>query len=522
MIIRSISFFCFFTISIEGLSQTAYNDFCRQSKEESLIPIHPGMQGIQPFWNEKAKMFKYAPAFMNESKCGLLKKPKLFRYSAFSFTNNQHYIFTAKTPFEALTPIWDKIPTGNVYLKVEGVGEDDKECFLSGTHFFYKAALFCPPYPDAKYSYKDALLRGLKFMYSQKHMKQWFVSGKPDHNEMELYCYPAKLVGSVVKGMLMYNKYFPENDTALSIACKAADYMISNSEPAGAPLEYLPQTYEGNKITAEIFGNQILMNEPSSTGTTYLELFDKTKDKKYFNAALNIANTYIKRQLPSGTWYIRIDKKTGNPASEVLCIPIGIVNFLTLLVNQYHEKQFQNSIDRAVNWIWKNPMKTYNWTGQFEDVAAADSYQNLTKYDASWFAQYLLENKNKDTSYLRLAKELIAFCEDQFVVWQKPEIYDSWRYSSNQWHTPCALEQYQCYVPIDASCDQMILTFMNAYENTGESIYREKAKALANSLVNYQLDDGMIKTFMFPGISEFWNNCMTYSLVMLEKMSVVK
>jgi hypothetical protein len=49
-----------------------------------------------------------------------------------------------------------------------------------------------------------------------------------------------------------------------------------------------------------------------------------------------------------------------------------------------------------------------------------------------------------------------------------------------------ALEQYQCYVSIDASCDQMILTFMNAYENTGESIYREQAVALANSLVNYQ------------------------------------
>jgi|WetSurMetagenome_2_1015567.scaffolds.fasta_scaffold553164_2 hypothetical protein len=68
MRIRSISIFCFFTIFIEGLSQTGYKYYCLQSKEESLIPIHPGIQGIQPIWNEKAKMFKYAPAFMNESK----------------------------------------------------------------------------------------------------------------------------------------------------------------------------------------------------------------------------------------------------------------------------------------------------------------------------------------------------------------------------------------------------------------------------------------------------------------------
>jgi len=49
-------------------------------------------------------------------------------------------------------------------------------------------------------------------------------------------------------------------------------------------------------------------------------------------------------------------------------------------------------------------------------------------------------------------------------------------------------------------------------------MYREKAIALANSLVNTQKDDGMIPTFWAPGFSEFWNNCMVSSLTMLDKL----
>jgi hypothetical protein len=508
------------SIIVSGQNTSADNEYCKQSRAESLVPIRPGIPGKQPFWNGYARVFKYAPSFNNVPNTWIVRNPKKYLYSAFSFTDRQYYTFTAASPFESLTPIWDKIPNGEVYLKVEGI--DSIRSFLSGSHLFYKAALFCPPYPEAKYSYKDALMKGLQFLYNQKHVKQWIVTGKPDHKDYQLYCYPAKIVGRIVQSMLMYNKYFPENDTSLLIARKAADYLISTSEKAGSALEYFPQVYEGTAASAGRFGNEMIMMEPLRTGMTYLELYEKTRDKKYFDAALNIANTYIKNQLPSGTWYIRINKQTGKPASDVLCIPIMIVNFLSELENKYNQKQFQDPIESALKWIWENPMKTYDWTGQFEDVAAVGPYQNLTKFEASWFAQYLLDNKDKDSSYKKLAIELIAFCEDQFVFWERPKIYDNWGTTSNEWHSPSVVEQYKCYVPINSSCDQMILTYIKAYEKTGELIYREKAKTLANSVVNYQMDDGMIRTFMFPGISEFWLNCMTYSLVMLEKMSTVK
>ena len=509
-------------VPVVAVAQTTNEEYCKQSIEESLKPIHPGIPGVQEFWNIKSKMFKHAPSFNNNNKSWLFSEPRVYRYTAFSFTDKKDYVFTAETPYEDLSPIWEKIPDGNIYLKVEGLSENGKDVDLAGSRMFIKSPVFSPPYPEAKYSYKQALLKGLDYLYNLEDIKQWYFTGKPDHEGYYLYAYPAKIVGGVVYGMLMHHKFFPNNDTSLVIARKAADYLIETAEPAGSPLEYFPQVYEGEAVTAGRFSEELILMEPAVTGTIFLELFDMTADPKYLNAAINIANTYIKNQLPNGTWYIRINKETGEPASEVLCIPIGIVNFLNLLIKDYHQEQYIGNIEPAVKWIMENPVKTYDWTGQFEDYGAAKPYENLTKYEAAWFAEYLLEYKAEDTIYTGIAKELIAFCEDQFVFWEKPEIYDTWGTLANRWEVPCTAEQYLGYVPVDASNDQMVFTFLAAYEYLGDPIYKEKAIAMANTIVNIQQEDGKIPTFLTPTLPEFWSNCMVASMMMLEKMAELK
>ena len=136
-------------------------------------------------------MFKYVPSFKNDNTNWIIPNPKQYRYSAFSFADKQYYTFTASTPYETLTPIWDKLPNGEVYLKVEAVSDDGLDFILAGSRMFYKAALFCPPYPEAKYSYKDAFQKGMQFMYDQKHIKNWYAAGTPDHKEHNLYCYSS-------------------------------------------------------------------------------------------------------------------------------------------------------------------------------------------------------------------------------------------------------------------------------------------------------------------------------------------
>lgn len=504
------------------IAQTDNEGFCRQSIKESLVPIHPGIPGKQEFWNKYSKIFKHAPSFNNSNKSWLFSDPRTYCYTAFSFTDKKEYTFTANSPYEALTPIWEKIPNGNVYLRVEGISSDGNHIDLAGSRMFYKSPVFCPPYPEAKYSFQESLMKGLHFLYNQKHVKDWYFAGKPDHKEYSLYCYPAKIVGSVISGMVMYHRYFPKNDTSLVIACKAADYLMKTAEPVGSPLEYFPQIYEGDTFAAGRFGKEMILMEPAITGSTFLDLYKATKNHKYLDFATHIANTYIKNQLSNGTWYIRIYKETGTSVSEVLCIPIGIINFLSILSDEYHLDQYKPAIEAAVNWIMNNPVKTYDWTGQFEDYGAASPYENITKYEAAWFAQYLLDNKGENDSYVGMAKELIAFCEDQFVFWEKPDIYDNFGTLTNDWYAPCVTEQYLGYVPVDASSDQMILTFLKAYECLGDPIYREKAVALANAIVNAQDKDGKVPTFLLPTLTDFWQNCMVSSLTMLERLANFK
>ena len=506
------------SIYISAQDSNVVQSLCEQSKIESLKPIHSGVYNKLAFWNENATMFKYAPSFNFSNSSWVITNPKHYLYTAFSFENNQYYKFTANSPYEPLTPIWDKIPNGKIYLKVEAVNEDESNFVLAGEKQFYKAAVFCPPYEKAKIPYRESLLKGINYLYTQQHIKDWYDRGKPNHQLHILYCYSALEVGSVIDAMILYRKYYSQNDSAIVIAKNAADYLIANSEKKGNYLEYFPQVYEGKNLTAEKFEDEILITQPSFTAQTYLALFEATNEKKYFDAAINIADTYLKNQLANGTWHIRVNKKTGKPVSDILSIPIAIVKFLSVLADRYQIIKYQHAIDSAIAWIWGNTMQTYDWTGQFEDVEANKPYQNLTKYEASWFAQFLLNKSNSDSTYFHYAKELIAFCEDQFVVWSNPNMYDNWGNSTKNWRTPSVLEQYKCYVPIDASSAQMINTFYLAFEISKEKIYRDKAIALANSLVNSQNNDGRISTFWANGFSEFWNNCMVSDLYMLDNL----
>ncbi len=509
----------FISVNVSGQQDRVFESFCEQSQAQVKNPIRLPDSGIQPIWNEKALMFKFAPSFTTENKSWIIPQPSQYRFTAFSFNNHQTYSFTDSIPNASLSPIWSEIPNGEVYLKTEAVSKDKQDIVLINKRLFYKTASFCPPYPAAQYGYSEAFDKGMTFMYQQPHIQQWFHSGRPDHEKHTLYCYSALEVGSVINAMVLHHKHNPKNDTSLVIACKAADYLISNSESKTSPLSGFPQVYEGDRLTAGKFSGEVLLTEPAATGLSYLNLFSITGDSVYLNAALQIAETYRKTQLTSGTWFIRLNKMTGQPASEVLCIPIKIVNFLQILTEEHHYQTFKPVIEAAIGWTYENPVKTFDWTGQFEDVEAVEPYENLTKYEASWFAQFLLNHHNEDTNNVQLAKALIDFCEDQFVVWEQPAMYDNWNNSTQSWHVPAVLEQYHCYVPIDASAVQMIDTYYLAYQKTGESIYREKALTLANSLVNTQEKSGKIPTFWASGFNEFWNNCMVSSLFMLDKLS---
>lgn len=504
-------------VEIDVPDKFDYQKLAAISIEESLTPIRQGIPGEIPFWNQHSKRFINVPAFNFNT----VEGAKNYKFIA-TTSENKEYSFVTVNPWDSLSPIWLELPVGYIELAVIGLDEKGKELDQASRRKFYKASSFNGPYHQKVMNYGESAERALEYLFNQTHIKNWKTNGIPDTIAYKLYCYPAKIIGAVIESMVMYSMLSEANRIeAIAIAQKAADYLINISEPVGSPLEYFPPTYLGSANTAKKYKDQFMVIYPAELGLNYLKLYDLTGERKYYEAAIKIADTYKRIQLPSGSWFLKL-WKNGEPVKENLCIPVVVIEFLNCLKEQYGIADYEkNSID-AYNWIMSNPVITFDWSGQFEDINPKKQYQNLTKHDACSFAIMLFNKKDKNAEDIRLAEELLRFAEDQFIVWEKPmpHIYPR----DQKWILPCGLEQYDYYVPIDASASKFMDTFLTAYKITGKEIYLAKAIEFANTMTVAQLSDtGRYPTYWElndrRSVNEGWINCAAYDAKIMLKIN---
>ena len=128
-----------------------------------------------------------------------------------------------------------------------------------------------------------------------------------------------------------------------------------------------------------------------------------------------------------------------------------------------------------------------------------------------------------DENKMKIAEELVRYIEDQFVVWNRPAPWNKDSADTSLWPVPCALEQYNWYVPIDASAANIINTFVAMYKAGRGELYLAKAKALADTITRVQHEDGMIPTHWHTEKAlegdNFWINCMIAAADAVETMS---
>ncbi len=490
-----------------------WNRFHYLAVEQSMLSVRPGEPGISPFWNGHARRFINVPSFDFAAVDNAVK----YRYTAISDVNTNPYSFEAENPWSLLTPIWKELPVGIVYLKVEGLGADNNTIGVAGERRFYKAAAFNGPYNLPLTDYKSSATLNMESLLKQEYYRLWKTESTPSQ-EYRLYCYPSKIVGSIVQAMTIYAHLSEKNrEDALTMARNAAGYLLSSSQPAGSVLEYFPPTYEDRPNStgmARDRKDQLMMFYPAITGSAYLDLYDATGDDEYLDASVKIAETYSKTQLPEGSWRLMVWISTGEAVEENLCVPTDIINFLDRLVSDYGKSQFRETSEKAFQWIMEHPMKSFHWEGQFEDVGYSKSYSNMERGKPFSFAVILLSRSEQEPGYIELAEELIRFAEDQFVIWEQPFPRELFRTSQRQipsrsyltstWFTPCVLEQYSYYTPIDASSASAIFAYNKAYEVTGNELYLAKAITLAdNQTVAQKLGGGIYPTYQMdlPG----WN-----------------
>lgn len=499
--------------------------------------IHPGGINNRPFWNTYSTRFTFCPKLCFP----YFPCTKEYIFTATDSTGAT-YSFSSNSSQAFLTPIWSKLATGTVTLKVEALTRTDQAKYLIGARTFFKCAPFLGKenYADKARSYKECASMAFGYAFDEPMIQYWAKYGKPDpdyyHN-----VYPSKTISSIIRAMVHCAKVQPEKaEEAYKIAVSAADYLLSltyeNDEMKGLPPTFSFKGLNEEKIlatapAAKEFKDTNMLIYPATVGSAYLLLFDAIGDEKYFTAAKRIADYYKKHILPCGSWYLKVSATTGEPVVNNKCVTFSILDFIHDIAARCNDDELKTIEKRYFEFISETCLKNYNWDGQFEDIHPQPLYYNLTHIEADNMIQYIKNNLSDDPKWVAIAEELMRFVEDQFVVWEQHEPWrlsknGSYKYFENYYRfAPTGEEQYFCYEPIDGSTAKIMGAFLDIYQMTKSHLALEKALVLADMITRMQnASTGVIPTFWvkedcMDELDNFWINCHLATAAQMLKLS---
>lgn len=487
------------------------------------------------FWNWNSRRFVYAPVLGFEKVEGAVKYVNEVIDDFHGFNTIE-----SAAPEAELESLWEKLPVGYVTVICRGVDGEGRVLGEAGRRTFWKKAAFRPgSYEPAAMAYGLARTRVIDCFVRMPHIVRLRETGEPDRRLYPLNGYPSKMLASEVTELSAFakNGTFDKNDAGdlMALARKAADALIAYSVPAGQALEYLPRTYheEGSEY-GRFKGEQdrIHMLYPAKGGVALVNIYNATGDRKYLEAAERIARTYIRHQGKNGTWSMLLNAKTGEASydNKNLLVPMDVIFFMEKLYAATKNEAYRRCADEAFRFMDEGPMHDWNWEGQFEDGSnqKVTTHKNLSNFPANMMAQYLVERFPGDAKRLAQAEELVKFVEDQFIDWEPP--YDhgrsnaeygksddgSWSWfcrPTSKWCCPVVMEQYGCYVPVDASAAKTINTLVSVWKASGKARYLKMAQALADAQTRMIESDGFINTWGVKGVKRndhrhhTWDNC---------------
>ncbi len=500
------------TFAASAAANDDLTSYGKKAWEESATPVRPGVPGKVPFWNEHSKRFIYAPAFDFK----VVDGAKKYQFEVTSDKTSDTVTFEADVPYAPLSPVWTKVPVGGFAVKVVGLSDDGTTLGTAGEKQSYRAAPFNGPYHEPpELPLSESATLALNTLLKKDYVQYWFEHKKPDFG-YRLYQYPSKIYSALCIGGITQARLTTgteEGKRAEELARIIADYMLSIRFPAGSAYEYHVPTYHGPNVKKLKKKHMVLENHMVTmgvdAGTAFLDLYDLVGDEKYLNAAKKIAETYVKTQNDEGTWPLFPRWESGESATPLIAIPTAMVNYFDRLRADYGMTGLEDATKKALNYVMENPVKTFNWQGQFEDITPRPEYVNHSREQACELAMYLMRNKGD----MELAKELIRFAEDQFVIWEQPipKPNKNPGFDSSTWITPSVQEQYVFWTPVGRSAGIMVDTFWEAYKATGDELYRAKAKSIANSFPEVQQHwDGDYPTFFTKHKMNFWLNSVVY------------
>ncbi|MCA9439459.1 MAG: hypothetical protein KC964_01535 [Candidatus Omnitrophica bacterium] len=257
-------------------------------------------------------------------------------------------------------------------------------------------------------------------------------------------------------------------------------------------------------------------------------VYEITGDKRYLDAAKEMAELYVKHQLDDGSWVARADAQTGEVLTEYGTSVGAPVAFLNRLNQVLPDQRWSQARDKAVQWMFDNPMRTFAWFTNYDDchanVTKANPFAGASpsNFDLLFFVRYLCENPEQaPENFEQIIRENLDWNDNHFVWYGTDPLlpYDPFYPCVGEQGFPNTFRQPgNCWVPMEGHTANWGLAYLELHKFSGNARDLEMARAAANVLTQYQLDNGRLPTFlgdqhfgtgvnwrMVPGNAIFWN-----------------
>jgi hypothetical protein len=253
--------------------------------------------------------------------------------------------------------------------------------------------------------------------------------------------------------------------------------------------------------------NEIQVDHAGEMGLTYFRMYQYTGEKKYLDAALNVADVLAKKA-KTGTatesvWPYRVVMTDGRITAPYGANWTGCYMLLESLIrsNLGNVEAYRNASDKARNFILEYPMKTGYWTDGHSDTdVKSNTYKS--NLSASNLTLCLFDYPELDPDWKTNIPRLIKWTEDNFVF------RSASGEPSTMWGANIVGEQDTFLVKMDYQTARYAAECARWYAVSGDESYREKAYRSLNWVTYCNDSTGLaFESPVSKGVSSWWSDC---------------
>jgi hypothetical protein len=253
--------------------------------------------------------------------------------------------------------------------------------------------------------------------------------------------------------------------------------------------------------------HEIQVDHAGEMGLTYYRMYQYSGEKKYLDAALDVANVLArnakKGNQDQSVWPYRVVMDSGRVTAPYGANWTGCYMLLENLIRSKlgNVAEYTDARDKARAFILEYPMKTGYWTdGHTDTDVKSNTYKS--NLSASNTTLCLFDYPELDPAWQRDIPMLIKWTEDNFIFRSAPGE------PSAMWGANIVGEQDTFLVKMDYQTARYAAECARWYAISGDETYKEKAYRSLNWVTYCNDSTGMaFESPVSKGILSWWSDC---------------